>query len=213
MLNSVPRSESALAERLPKGRPESLLRFAGLGWWRLAQQVWAETLIDDLDNRAYELAYNFLIAAFPLLVVLMALFGLFAGRKIGLRADLFNYLAQVIPSLAYDLIGTTLNQVMQSGGGGKITTGLLLALIAGSSGTTQLIYTLNVAYQLRETRSWLKIHLISLALTLAIIFLITGALLLVLAGGYLAEVLGNRMGLSRLFVIGWKSVQTMLSSR
>ncbi len=211
MLNSVFRSGSVPANRVAKVRPESTWRLARLGWWRLAKQVWAETLNDDLDNRAYELAYNFLIAAFPLLLVLMALFGLFAGRKVELRADLFNYLAQVIPSLAYELIGTTLNQVMQSGGSGKITTGLLLALIAGSSGTTQLMYTLNVAYQLRETRSWLKIHSISLALTLAIIFLITGALLLVLAGGYVAEVLGNRMGLSRLFVIGWKSVQAMLS--
>ena len=211
MVDSVLSAKNVLPDRPPKGRPESLWRLGGLRWWPLAKQVWTETLNDDLDKRAYELAYNFLVAAFPLLLVLMALFGLFAARKLELRADLFNYLGQVIPSLAYDMIATTLNQVMQSGGGGKITTGLVLALIAGSSGTTQLIYTLNVAYQLRETRSWLKIRSISLALTLAIIFLMTGALLLVLAGGYVAEVLGNRMGLSHLFVTGWKVVQTMLS--
>jgi membrane protein len=192
-------------------RPPSLWRLGGLGWWQLTKQAWSETLKDDLDNRAYELAYNFLVAAFPLLLVLLTLFGLFAGRKIELRADLFAYLAQVMPSLAYDLLATTLNQVMLTGGGGKITIGLLLALIAGSSGTTQLMYTLNVAYQLRETRSWLKIHLISLALTVVMILLITGALLLFLAGGYVAEVLGHRMGLSHIFVMGWKVVQEILS--
>jgi membrane protein len=191
--------------------PQSLWRLGGLGWWQLIKHTWSETLKDDLDNRAYELAYNFLVAAFPLLIVLLSIFGLFAGRKVELRADLFVYLGQVMPSLAYDLLATTLNQVMLNGGGGKITIGLLLALIAGSSGTTQLMYTLNVAYQLRETRSWLRIHLISLALTVVMILLLTGALLLVLAGGYVAEVLGARMGLSHIFVMGWKVVQAVLS--
>ena len=211
MVDSILRPEKLFPDRVRDVRSQSLWRLGGLGWWKLVKQVWAETINDDLDNRAYELAYNFLVAAFPLLLVLMTLFGLFAGRKVEMRADLFNYLGQVIPSLAYDMIASTLNQVMQSSGGGKITVGLLLALIAGSSGTTQLMYTLNVAYQLRETRSWLKIHFISLVLTVVMIFLITGALLLVLLGGYLAEVIGHRMGLSHLFVVGWKIVQTILS--
>jgi membrane protein len=43
------------------------------------------------------------------------------------------------------------------------------------------------------------------------ILLITGALLLFLAGGYVAEVLGHRMGLSHIFVMGWKCVHAILS--
>ena len=193
------------------GRPESLWSLGGLGWWELTRQIWRELVKDDLDNRAYELAYNFLMAAFPLLLFLMALFGIFAGKSAELRTDLFDYLAQILPPLAYELLATTLDQTIKSSGGGKLTLGLLLALIAGSSGTTQLMCTLNVAYQLRETRSWIKVHLISLALTLVILLLVTVALLMVLAGGYVAEILGRQMGMSSIFVTGWKVLQAMIS--
>jgi membrane protein len=190
---------------------ESLWSGGGLGWWSVTKRVWSAIRTDDLDNRAYELAYNFLMAAFPLLLFLIALFGLFAGKRAELRADLFDYLADVVPPAAYDLLTKIVDQIIQSSGGGKVTIGLLLALIAGSSGITQLMSTLNVAYQLRETRSWIKIHLISLALTLSISFLITEALLLVLAGGYVAEVLGRQMGMNSIFVIGWRIGQCLIA--
>jgi membrane protein len=194
-----------------KQRPQSLWHLGGLSWWNLTKQAWCEIGKDDLDNRAYELAYNFLVAAFPLLLFLIALFSLFAGKSVALRAGLFEFLAQVIPPLAYDLLANTVDEIIKTGGSGKLTVGLVLALIAGSSGTTQLMWTLNVAYQLRETRSWIKVHLISLALTLVILLLVFGALLLVLAGGYVAEVLGQRMGMSSLFVAGWKALEAVMS--
>ena len=217
MVDSALRSDTARAKELAAEKLQadkrlgSLWSMGGFSWWELAKRVWCEIGKDDLDNRAYELAYNFLVAAFPLLLFLMALFGLFARKTVELRADLFDYLAQLLPPLAYDLLTSTVNQIIQSSGGGKLTIGLALALIAGSSGTTQLMSTLNAAYQLSETRSWVKVRLISLALTLTISLLVTVALLIVMAGGYLAEALGRHMGMSLIFVAGWKVLQAMLA--
>jgi membrane protein len=212
MVDSTPRYDEPRANRVQAdGRPESLSSLGGLGWWELTKQIWREIGNDGLDNRAYELAYNFLMAAVPLLLFLMALFGIFAGKSVELRTGFFNYLAEILPPLAYDLLATTVDQTIKSSGGGKLTLGLLLALIAGSSGTTQLMCTLNAAYKLRETRSWIKVHLISLAFTLVILLLVTVTLLMVLAGGYIAEVLGRRMGMSSIFVTGWKVMQATIS--
>ena len=205
------KDELAATNLRAETRGESLWSLGGLGLWELTKLVWCEIGKDDLDNRAYELAYNFLVAAFPLLLFLMALFGLVAGKRMELRADLFEFLAQIIPPLAYDLLANTVDQIIKSSGGGKLTVGLILALIAGSSGTTQLMWTLNVAYQLRETRSWIKVHLISLGLTLVILLLVFSALLIVLAGGYIAEALGSRMGLGSILVAGWKALQAVIS--
>ena len=104
-----------------------------------------------------------------------------------------------------------MTEVIQRSNGGKLTFGLLLALYAGSSGTTQLMSTLNFAYQVRETRSWIKVRLISLALTLVISMLIIVASLLVLAGGYVAEFLGREIGLSSIVIAGWKALQWIMS--
>jgi membrane protein len=192
-------------------RFRSLWSLGGLSYWQLAKLLWIGIDEDDLYNRAYELAYNFLIAIFPLLLFLMALFGLFASTGVALRSDLFHYLREVIPPLAYRLLESTVDEVIQHSGGGKLTFGLLLALYAGSSGTTQLMSTLNVAFRVRETRSWITVRLISLALTVLISLLIIGALFLVLAGGFLAEFLGHEIGLNSLFVASWKVVQLLIA--
>jgi hypothetical protein len=62
---------------------------------------------------------------------------------------------------------------------------------------TQLISTLNAAYEVPEGRSWLKVHLISLGLTVVLAVLIVTALLLVLAGGHLVGFVGQELSESR----------------
>ena len=190
---------------------ESIWSLGGLSWKDLAKRVWQEINHDDLINRAYELAYNFLFAVFPMLLFLIALFGVFAALGTKLRTDLFTYMQGVLPTAAFQLVSKTVNEIARNTGGGKLTVGLLLALYSGSAGMTQLISTLNIAYEVRERRSWIKVHLVSIVLTLAISILVVAALLLVLAGGLVAHYLGGVLGLSSLFVIGWKILQWVLA--
>jgi Virulence factor BrkB len=160
----------------------SLWDLGGLSWRELARRVWGGINQNDLLNRAYELAYNFLLALFPLLLCLVAMLGLFASESSKLQSDLFFYFQQVVPPAAYHLVIRTLNEITANSGGGKITLGLLLALLSGSGGMTQLMSTLNAAYEVREARSWLRVRLISLGLTIPMSLLIIAALLLILAG-------------------------------
>jgi membrane protein len=190
---------------------ESVWHFGGLSWLQLIRRVWRASNDDDIYNRAYGLAYNFLIAVFPLLLFLMALFGLSVSEGAKLQYDLFRYFQEILPPLASDLLRQTATEVVQRSNGGKLTFGLLLALYAGSAGTTQLMSTLNFAYQVRETRSWIEVRLISLALTLVMSMLVIVASLMVLAGGLVAESLGREIGLSAIIIAGWKVLQWIIS--
>src|ERR1700740_1521230 len=162
----------------------SLWELGGLSWRELFQRVWGGINQNDLLNRAYELAYNFLLAVFPLLLCLVAVLGLFASEGSKLQDHLFFYFQQALPPAAYHLVVRTLNEITANSGGGKVTLGLLLALLSGSGGMTQLMSTLNAAYEVREARSWIKVHATSLGLTVAMSLLIIAALLLILAGGW-----------------------------
>jgi membrane protein len=190
---------------------ESVWHFGGLSWLQLIRRVWRASNDDDIYNRAYGLAYNFLIAVFPLLLFLMALFGLSVSEGAKLQYDLFRYFQEILPPLASDLLRQTATEVVQRSNGGKLTFGLLLALYAGSAGTTQLMSTLNFAYQVRETRSWIEVRLISMALTLVMSMLVIVASLMVLAGGFVAESLGREIGLSAIIIAGWKVLQWIIS--
>ena len=58
----------------------SIWALGGLTWRELARRVWSGIDQNDLLNRAYELAYNFLLAVFPMLVFLVALLGALASQ-------------------------------------------------------------------------------------------------------------------------------------
>lgn len=186
---------------------ETLWSLGGLGWKEVTQRVWQDMNENDLLNRAYELAYNFLLAVFPMLLVLIVLLGIFAREGGNLRNDLFSYLQIALPPAAYELVARTLDEVVKAAGGGKLTFGLVFALYSGSAGMTQLMTTLNAAYAVREKRSWVKVHLISLALTLAISVLIILALVLVVTGGYLLGIVAQRVGMNAVTYVATKVVQ------
>jgi membrane protein len=174
---------------------ESIWKLGGLTCKELARRVWGGINQNDLINRAYELAYNFLLALFPILLFLVALLGALASEGSRLRSDLFFYIQPVLPPAAYHLLVTTLEEVTQSPVSTKLTFGLLFALIAGTGGMTQLISTLNETYEVREGRSWLKVHLISLALTIGVSLLIIVALIFAVGAGWLLQAIGGALSL------------------
>ncbi len=175
---------------------QSIWSLGGLTWRELLRRVWGGIDRNDLINRAYELAYNFLLAVFPMLLFLLGLLGIFASQGSQLRNNLFYYVQLVLPPDASNLLMRTIVQVTPSTTGGKLTFGLLFALYAGSAGMTQLMSTLNAAYEVRESRSWIRVHLVSLALTLAMSALLIVALFIVLAGGQMIASIGQDTGLS-----------------
>ena len=148
-----------------------------------------------------------MLAMFPMLLFLLGMLGMLAGEGTKIRADLFYYFQLVLPPAAYDLLVHTVREVTPNSTGGKLTFGLLFALYSGSSGMTQLMSTLNAAYEVREGRSWLKVHLISLGLTLAMAILVIAALFLVLSGGQVVASLGRALGLNEAAFIVIKVLQ------
>src|SRR5205807_1480879 len=91
---------------------------------------------------------------------------------------------------ALKLVTATIDEVTQARGGGKLSVGLLLALWASSSGVNAISQSLNAAYDVRETRPWWKVRLISIVLTVALSVLIISALLIVLYGGRFGHFVG-----------------------
>ncbi|HUO17222.1 MAG TPA: YhjD/YihY/BrkB family envelope integrity protein, partial [Verrucomicrobiae bacterium] len=89
----------------------SLWRRGGLTWSELLRAVRHAILQNDLIDRAYELAFNFLLAVFPLLLLIITCLNIFAAEGTALRRDLFHYLMVVLPPDAAALIVANLQQV------------------------------------------------------------------------------------------------------
>ena len=184
----------------------SLWKLGGLGWRALAKRVWTEIQGDNVFGRAAELSYYFLLALFPFLIFLTSILGFFLD-SVNTRAALFEYLARIMPPSAFQLISNTMTEVSSASGGGKLSFGVLATLWAASSGMTAITDSLNTAYDLKESRPWWKQRLTSIGLTMALSILIIGALVLVVAGGRIAEWLAAHYGFGPVFPMTWKIIQ------
>jgi len=179
----------------------------GLTFKQLLKRVWSQINEDDVFGRAAQLSYYFLLSLFPLLLFLMTLLGYFAEAGSQLRSKLLSYLSTVMPWSALQLVQTTLDEVSKARGGGKLSFGILAALWAASNGMGAISETLNIAYDVKERRSWWKIRLVSVGLTIALALLIISALVIVLYGGRIADLIAAASGFTRVFTITWKVLQ------
>ena len=185
----------------------SLWALGNLGWRELARRVWKEIEADQVFGRAAELSYYFLLALFPFLIFLTSILGFILGSGNSTRQALFEYLARVMPPAAYQLISQTMIEVSSASSGGKISFGLLAALWAASNGMTAITASLNSAYDVEETRPWWKTRLTAIGLTMALSVFIVSALILVVAGGGIADWLATTFGLGSTFPVAWKIIQ------
>jgi membrane protein len=178
-----------------------------VSWKDLAKRVWSEMQADDVFGDAAKLAYYFLLALFPLLIFLTSIIGIIIGSGTGMRHLLFNYLARVMPSGAFQLIDHTMLEVSTASGAGTLSFGLLAALWAASSGMGAITDALNVAYDVEEKRSWWRRRLTAIALTIALAVLIIAALSIVLGGSKIADHLASTYIIGRASAITWKIIQ------
>ena len=178
-----------------------------MNWKTFVQRLWTRINDHDIFGRAAQLSYYFLLALFPLLLFLMTLLGYFAEAGSELRNKLITYLATVMPYSAITLVHTTLDEIGQARGSGKLSLGILAALWAASNGMGAISDTLNAAYAVREQRSWWKVRLVAIGLTITVSIVIVVALAIVLFGGQIGQRLAEHFGFGGAFTIAWKILQ------
>ncbi|HKW67306.1 MAG TPA: YihY/virulence factor BrkB family protein [Terriglobales bacterium] len=192
-------------ENLPE-RP-SPWNLGGLTLRQLTLRVWHGINDDDVFGRAGQIAYGFLFAVFPLFMFLLAILGIVAGPHSAIQQHLVMESTDAMPPAAAQVVQHVIRETTQASGSGKLSFGLILTLIAATSAMTNVMDTLNAAYNVRETRSLLKFRAIAIGLTVAIGILIVIALTIVLYGNGIANHVGNLVGLSGVATWAWKIAQ------
>jgi membrane protein len=185
----------------------SIWRLGGLSFWELARRVVRAAQKDELFERASGLAFDLLFALFPLLFILLAVFNLFAAHSIQLRTSLLAYFADLLPTLAFQLLNVTATELAANSGGEKLIAGIAASLWFISGGISSIISSLNVAFRVEESRSWFKVRAIALALALVISILILSALAIVLVSGSLVDWMGVQLHLKSEMIVMWKALQ------
>jgi membrane protein len=174
-------------------------------------QLWDKIYDTGLLDRAAQVAFYFSFAFFPLLLVLLTVFGLILDKTDNLQAELYRYLARVMPLSAYNLVRTTMDEVIAASSGSKLTLGLFATLWSASAGIDSLRSALNAVYEVDEDWAYWKLKGQSLLLTLGFILLLAIALTVITAGTSLADTAtSTSLGENAMLVVQWIALVVVL---
>ena len=161
------------------------------GWkdifWRTYQQIGEDRLLAV----AAGVVFYGLLAVFPAITALVSLYGLFASPAA--ISDQLALLSGILPDSAVEILREQIGRLTANSSklGLGFIFGLAVALWSANSGMKAIMDALNVVYEEKEKRGFIKLNLISLAFTLAGI----GVLLLALGTVVVLPIALNYLGL------------------
>jgi membrane protein len=144
------------------------------GWKDIAWRVYAEINDDRVVTVAAGVTFYVLLALFPGVGALVALYGLLADAAT--INDHLAGLAVLLPGGAIEVVGDQIKRITAEGSSTLGTTffvGLAVSLWSANAGMKAIFDALNIVYDEVEKRSFIKLNALSLVFTLgAILFLL-----------------------------------------
>jgi membrane protein len=170
-------------------------------WGEILKRAGRAIYADDCLGWAGELAFFWFLALFPALLFVVALAGFFPVQRV--IDVVLGGLARVAPVDVLALVREQLVQIAHGPPPGLLVLSLVGALWSSSSAMTAIIDTLNQAYHVREGRSWWRVRLLAVGLTLVLTAFASMAVALMMIGPRLAQYLEDGLGVPRRFAWLW----------
>jgi membrane protein len=154
-------------------------------WKAIALRAWREAAQDNIGLIASGVAFCGILAMVPMLGAIMLSYGLVASPRTVIEN--MQSLTSVMPAEAARLVGDQLGNVVHTAGGKKgfgLVVALGIALYGAMKGAGALVTALNIAYDETDARSFVRLNLLSLVITLSALLLALVAIVAIAAMGH-----------------------------
>ncbi|MEO6598225.1 MAG: YihY/virulence factor BrkB family protein [Polyangiaceae bacterium] len=168
----------------------------------VAKDLWREMVDDRVGNGAAALAFYMVLALFP-----GAIFGLSVLPYLPvphLQQAVTDLVRQALPGAAADVL---VKSVSSSGHPAVLSLALVFAIWSASSGLAGIMQQLNVVFEVREHRSFVRIRLLAAALACSFFALVAGSLVLAVFGGELQSYIGDHLGWSKTLLASFATLR------
>lgn len=165
---------------------ESPWRMSFAEWKQVLVRSWKEAGDDNLGLISAGVAFYGFLALVPLLGAIVLSYGIVAEPKTVIAN--VGQLTSVMPADAAKLIGEQLLNVVKTSDGKKglgLLFALVIALFGARNGATAIMTALNVAYDEKEDRGFIKLNLYALGITVGAVVVAIVAMIAIAALGHL----------------------------
>lgn len=169
--------------------------FGSLPLYTVASFFFQEIARETLLNKASSLAYNFLLAIFPGIIFLFTLIPYIPVENF--QEQLLSFIALVLPINAYEIIQSTLEDIITKQNRGLLSFGFVAALIFSTNGVHSLMQAFNKSSLVIENRGWFKQRVIALFLTMMMLIALSIGMIILTISGHVFTFIRELLDLER----------------
>lgn len=137
--------------------------------------------------RAKAIAYSFFLAIFPSIVFLFSLLS-YLPKSRELTENILGYLTKVSPNQQMiDIFKPLINEVITGPKSGLISIGFLLIVFFMKNGVVTMMQSFNVHFEVRSGKLFIKNQLLSIFITIVVLFLFVLTIVLLVLGKLIVQ--------------------------
>ncbi len=163
-----------------KGR---LLKYSDSKWFIFLRNLIYNIRQDEVTAIGAQLTYYLILSIFPFLIFFLNVVG---HTSLAIESLLEDWII-VLPTQTQTLLYKVIDEIALSSSETLLSLSIVLALWSASLGISAIIRAINKAYNIKRKRNYIKLKLLSLLFTIALVIL----LMIVLVTLVFGEVIGN----------------------
>ncbi|OIK11674.1 YihY/virulence factor BrkB family protein [Bacillus sp. MUM 13] len=140
---------------------------------------------DRATGLAAEQAYYYMLALFPMLILLLSILPYLSIQP----QKALDFINDFIPSATTNVLQDNILKIISERNGGLLTFGILGTIWSASNGMNAFMHSMNIAFDVTETRNFIKARLISILLTFGLIIAFIVALVLPVFGNVILDLI------------------------
>lgn len=161
---------------------------------------------DNVFALGAQLSYFLILSIFPFLIVLLNIISYTSLVDFEVVNDAIRYL----PIDIQYIITSFIDDIVRSSSQSLLSIAAFVGIWTASSGLTPVIRAINRAYDYDETRSFLKLKLMSIVFTIALLILLLIVFITLVFGEILGRKLFEMFGIGELFLTIWSFMRFII---
>ena len=154
---------------------------------------------NEITARGAQLSYFFILSIFPFLIFLITLLDYTPLTK----QESVEQLSLLLPETAFAIVTQIISEVATTDNFTLFSFGILATIWIASRGLSALIKSINKAYNITESRSFIKMNALAVLATFAMALVILFTLSFLVFGKVIGELAFQHLGLEEVFHVLW----------
>lgn len=161
---------------------------------------------DNIVGVGTQLTYFLILSIFPFLIFFL---NVLSYTPLG-QEEVVSGMILFLPGDIQNLILSFISEISKSSSQGLLSLSALAGLWTASSGLKAVIKGINKAYDCKKSRSFIGGRLLSIAFTLALIFILILVFLTLIFGELIGNFIFDQLGINSIFYLLWRYLRLVI---